>query len=164
MYSLIRGDIVLYEELIDYKGYIYLTSIYEPQDNKLILEIERCKVNDEAEGIQVGDVVIEDCHSIDVDQTLPILQIEFDWYIAYTVRNESFTTLDEYEVFEGGVFSIYSKSRYLDFIEVSTIASDDHPGPFKHYGINALNHIIDVVSTEPPTISFINRTVQKEEV
>jgi hypothetical protein len=72
--------------------------------------------------------------------------------------------LDEYEVFEGGVFSIYSKSRYLDFIDVSTIASVDHPGPFKHYGINALNHIIDVVSTEPPTISFIERTVEKEEV
>jgi hypothetical protein len=154
---------VLYEELIVYKGYIYLTSIYEPQDNKLILEIERCKVNEESEDIQVGEAVIEDCHSIDVDQTLPIIQIVFDWYIAYSVRNESFTVLDEYEDFEGGVFCIYSKSRYLDFIEVSTIASDDHPGPFKHYGINALNHIIDVVSTEPPTISIKNRSAENDE-
>jgi hypothetical protein len=71
LYAIYKGDIVLYEELIDYKGYIYLTSIYEPQDNKLFLEIERCKVNDGAEGIQVGDVVIEDCHSIGVDQSSP---------------------------------------------------------------------------------------------
>lgn len=52
-------------------------------------------------------------------------------------------------MYKGSAFAVYSKSRYLDFIEVGTIADDIHLGPFKHYGIHALNHIIDVVSTEP---------------
>ncbi|MEH7355593.1 hypothetical protein V7150_18865 [Neobacillus drentensis] len=149
-----------YSELLNYQGYIYLNSIYEPRYNLLILDIDRCKVigyqadEQTEEGISVSSY-----GSIDVDETLPIIRIEFNWYIAYSVRNESFTVSDEYEVFDGEAFSIYSKSRYLDFIKVSTIASDFHPGPFKHYGINALNHIIDVVSTEPPIISFINRKV-----
>jgi hypothetical protein len=32
--------------------------------------------------------------------------------------------MDEYEVYEGKAFRICSRSRYLDFIEKSTIASD----------------------------------------
>lgn len=48
-------------------------------------------------------------------------------------------------MYTGSAFAVYLKSRYLDFIEIGTIADDIHPGPFKHYGIHALNHIIDVV-------------------
>lgn len=90
-----------------------------------------------------------------MDYALPIIRLTFDWYIAYSVRNESFTVIEEYEMYKGSAFAVYSKSRYLDFIEVGTTADDIHPGPFKHYGIHALNHIIDVVSTEPPSISVI---------
>ncbi|MDN3451698.1 hypothetical protein QMA09_15980, partial [Planococcus sp. APC 3906] len=98
--------------------------------------------------------------SLDMDETLPIFRLEFDWYIAYAVTNESFTVLDKYEVYEGRSFSLYSKSRYLDFIEISTTADDEIPGPSKHYGINALNHTIDVISTDPPKVSVIQRDGQ----
>ncbi|WP_078410764.1 hypothetical protein [Priestia abyssalis] len=144
-----------YSELLQYQGYIYLNSVFEP----LIVDIDRCKIN----GIPVGENDTSSSYgSIDVDDTLPIIRLKFDWYIAYSVRNESFTAMDKYEVYEGRVFSLYSKSRYLDFIEVSTIADDIYPGPFKHYGINALNHIIDVISTESPSVSVIQRNAQQE--
>jgi hypothetical protein len=55
---------VKYSELLTYKGYIYLTSIYEPQDNTLILEIERCRINETTEDIIIGDNVIENSRSI----------------------------------------------------------------------------------------------------
>ncbi|GGI11609.1 hypothetical protein [Gottfriedia solisilvae] len=147
-----------YDELMTFQGDIYLNSIFEPQDNALILDIDRCKVNETMES------AIKNYQTIDTDETLPILRIEFDWYIAYSVRNEGFTVMDEYEVFEGNTFCIYSKSRYLDFVEVSTIASDSYPGPFKHYGIVALNHIIDVISQEPPTITLVNRTSSNTDI
>lgn len=38
-----------------------------------------------------------------------MFQIDFEWYIAYSVRNESFTVQDEYEIAEGTVFQIYTK-------------------------------------------------------
>ncbi|WP_050181293.1 hypothetical protein [Domibacillus robiginosus] len=151
-----------YSELLQYQGYIYLNSIFEPEDNTLIVDIDRCKNN----GIIVDEKTREGTFTsyglIDVDDTLPIIRLKFDWYIAYSVRNESFTVMDECEVYKGTAFSLYSKSRYLDFIEVGTIADDIYPGPFKHYGINALNHIIDVVSTEPPSISILQRNVKQE--
>ncbi|MBT2690851.1 hypothetical protein J7I93_22185 [Bacillus sp. ISL-47] len=147
-----------YSELLQYQGYIYLNSIFEPEDNTLIIDIDRCKTND----IIVGENDTSSSYgSIYADETLPIIRLKFDWYIAYSIRNESFTTMDEYELYEGRVFSLYSKSRYLDFIEVGTIAGEIYPGPLKHYGINALNHIIDVISTEPPSISVIQRNDQK---
>ncbi|MGG0847798.1 hypothetical protein [Peribacillus simplex] len=124
----------------------------------MIIDVDRCKVNKGE-----ADERTTNYSSIDVDETFPVIRIEFDWYISYSVRNESFTMLDEYEEFKGGIFCIYSKSRYLDFVKLSTIASDFHPEPYKHYGINALNHIIDVVSTDPPTISLIERSVQNKE-
>lgn len=148
-----------YSELLQYQGYIYLNSIFEPEDNTLIVDIDRCKIN----GISADQNDTSSSYSsIKVDDTLPIIRLKFDWYIAYSVRNESFTEMDEYEIYKGRVFSLYSKSRYLDFIEVGTIADDMYPGPFKHYGINALNHIIDVVSSEPPSISEIQRNGQQE--
>ncbi len=79
---------------------------------------------------------------------------ELDWpsYIAYSIRNESFCTADAYEKFEGKLFVKYTRSRYLDFVTSATFADSSHPGPFAHYGIFCLNHIIDVVSTDPPTV------------
>ena len=126
------------------------------------MDIERCKVNGNVAEEITGERNSSSYASIDVDYALPIIRLTFDWYIAYSVRNESFTVIDEYEMYKGSAFAVYSKSRYLDFIEIGTIADDIHPGPFKHYGIHALNHIIDVVSTEPPRISVIQRNREPE--
>lgn len=94
-----------YSELLQYQGYIYLSSIFEPEYNTLIVDIDRCKIN----GISVvQNDTSSSYNSIEVDETLPIIRPKFDWYIAYSVRNESFTAMDEYEVYEGRVFSLYS--------------------------------------------------------
>ncbi|MDD1511793.1 hypothetical protein [Priestia megaterium] len=147
-----------YSKPLQYQGCIYLNSIFEPEDNALIVDIERCKISGNAAKEITGESNSSSSYaSIDGDYALPIIRLTFDWYIAYSVRNESFTVIDEYEMYTGSAFAVYSKSRYLDFIEIGTIADDIHPGPFKHYGIHALNHIIDVVSTEPPSISVIQR-------
>lgn len=84
----------------------------------------------------------------------PLIQLEFESYIRYSILNESFTVWDDYEEFEGEIFRIFSKSRYLDFIAAGTIATEDYPGPFKHYGIAGLNHIVDIVSTVEPKITI----------
>lgn len=146
-----------YSDLMRYSGYIYMHSILEPEDNSLILNFERCNVNKIPENFKAEDIDLENSHSIEADETLPIVQLKFDWYIAYSVRNESFTVKDDYELSEGKSFRIYSKSRYMDFISLSTIASNFHPGPFQHFGIRGLNHVIDVVATEEPIISLVNR-------
>lgn len=89
------------------------------------------------------------------DDQKPVVKITFDFYIAYSVLNESYVVEDRYEKYKGAFFRLYKKSRYLDYISLGTIATSDYPGPFKHYGICALDHIIDVVSVEEPIIEVI---------
>lgn len=72
--------------------------------------------------------------------------------IAYSVRNESYAQHTSYEQLTGHKFRLYSRSHYLDFVEAATIASNDYPGPMRHYGIICEDHIIDVVSVNEPDI------------
>lgn len=67
---------------------------------------------------------------------------------------------DEAEEFTGRQFCVYSKSRFLDYVRGATLASDDYPGKLSHYGINCLNHIVDVISIEEPLIDILRRAQQ----
>lgn len=132
----------------------------EPDTNCLRMYFARCKVNDMPEDIVIGDKVINGTYPINIDMDLPILQIEFESYISYSVTNESFTSWDDYEIFEGKAFRIYTKSRYLDFIKNYTFAhqvcGDIYP-PLTHYGMVCLNHVVNIVSTVTPVITETNR-------
>lgn len=135
---------------------IYLIGATEPEENSLRLYFSRSKAIPEP--FSIGDKVYEDALSIELDEELPIIQIDFETYIGYSVLNESYTSWDDYEVFEGKIFRIYSKSRYLDYIKAGTFASEDYSGPFKHYGMSCLNHVVDVVSISVPIIKEVQRT------
>jgi hypothetical protein len=134
---------------------IFMVGIKEPYDNELKLLFSKSLTSETPETIALGNIELKDVYSINIDSESPLIQLKFERYIAYSIRNESFTAWDDYEEFEGRIFRIYRKSRYLDYIQLSTIASEDYPGPYKHYGIACLNHIIDVVSTEEPLINEI---------
>ncbi|VDC31687.1 hypothetical protein [Pseudogemmobacter humi] len=47
-----------------------------------------------------------------------------------------------------------SSSQFLDFVTMTTRASQDHPGPLLHYRLASLNHIIDVSTPNHPTLSL----------
>ena len=84
-------------------------------------------------------------------------EIIFPSYIMHQVRNESFTGEDPYEIFIGQYFRIYTRSHLLDSLSTFTSAQqyDDgnyYPGKWTHYEIVTYSHIIDVVSTDEPTI------------
>jgi hypothetical protein len=70
--------------------------------------------------------------------------------------NESYARVDEYDVAQSGkLMKIYSKSHFLDYLALASIASKDYPGPFVHYGLICLNHVIDVACQTPPTINML---------
>jgi hypothetical protein len=148
---------VEYSDLMNLKN-IYFEQIYEPEENTLRLLFSRSRTSETPETIKIGEIEINDTYSIDVDESLPLIQLDFEWYIGYSIRNESYTSWDDYEEFEGNTFRIYSKSRYLDFIKVGTFATDNYPGPYKHYGITCLKHVVDVVSVSVPIIKEVHRT------
>ncbi|KRE38177.1 hypothetical protein [Paenibacillus sp. Soil522] len=143
-----------YNDLIELKDVFFL-GLTEPEVNVLRLYFSRSKMSDTPEPLIVGEKDFGDSYSINMDKNSPLIQIDFDTYIAYSIRNESFTSWDDYEEFEGKIFRIYKKSRYLDFISVGTYATEDFPGPFKHYGISCLDHIVDIVSASEPVVTEV---------
>ncbi|MBB6691047.1 hypothetical protein H7B90_06480 [Cohnella xylanilytica] len=145
-----------YEDLMDITD-IFFLGLTEPSVNSLRLFFSRSKAGNTPEPLMVGGRNLGDSYSINIDADSPVIQIDFEHYIDYSIRNESFTVWDDYEIFTGKIFRVYTKSRYLDYIGTGTIASDDYPGPFKHYGMSCLDHIVDVISTDEPIIREVER-------
>ena len=145
-----------YFDLINSHKYIFLGGINEPEENSLRLILKEGVVSKHEESLWIQDVELTDCSYIEVTKCSRIYEVIFDTYIAYSIINESYTLADNYEIWEGALIRIYSKSYYLDYISKATFASNDYPGEYKHYGFICLNHIIEVASTEPPLITLIN--------
>ncbi len=125
-----------FNELMQEKGYIYLEKIIEPKENSLRLLINRSTFN--------------------ID--LPMVQLEFESYISYSVIDECFSySMDNSEISKGELFRIYTKSRYLDFIKIATNEREDlcPSENYIHYQFPCLNHTIDVISCEEPKVTVI---------
>ena len=91
----------------------------------------------------------------DMDQ---VYEIVFENYILYQMRNESYTSWDEYEVRKGRYLIVFERSRLLDYYEDSIFDFDSEETrktQRKHYGIYTENHILDIISNEPPKIRRI---------
>lgn len=138
--------------------YLYLTDLAEPEDNVLRLVVTEGRVVDEPS--QANRATFRDfgkltsgARPIVVNDASASFEITFGDYIAYAVVNESFTVVDESEVYEGHLLRSYSRSKFLEYVAAATIVSDDYGGPYTHYCIVCLNHIVEVASADPPRIA-----------
>ena len=137
--------------------YIFLGEISEPEDNVLRLVIEEAKVAEDEESIEVLGQELNGLRSIDVSDDSNIYEVIFDSYIGYSVINESYACNSEDDEWEGRLFCIYNESEFLKYLSKASFASEDYPGPYKHYGFNCLNHIVEIASIEQPRIKIIER-------
>ena len=143
-------------EVIDACKWIFLREIGEPEENSLRLVIEEAKSDGPHEDIEIlPGKVISGTRAIESDATCRAFELVWLSYVSYSVRNESFCTLDKEERWEGRLFCLYSKSHFLDYVAQATFASADYPGPLQHWGVNCLNHIVDVVSIAEPQVREI---------
>lgn len=71
-----------YKDLMNLNN-IYLVGLTEPEENSLRLFFSRSK--SVPEPFTIGDKVFEDASSIVIDEDLPVLQIDFETYIGYSV-------------------------------------------------------------------------------
>jgi len=144
---------------IDSAKYLYLRAIHEPKDNVLLLVVQEAGTRDDSKNVQLGETTISEYQDIVSGEKDLVYELLFPDYISYAVTNEAFGFIDNTEVRIGRLFSIYTKSHFLNFVRTSTFASEDYPGPFTHYQVNCLNHTIDVVSTSEPEIKVMDSTL-----
>jgi hypothetical protein len=145
--------------MMDDCAYLFATDIRELEELTLGLTIVEAKPQapittvDEQDPLgflQLG------AHPIQADDTCRVFQVVFNrnHMVSYTVLNESYGKAPEAsEAFTGKIFRVFSRSHLLDFMERTTIASVQYPGPLMHFEIVCENHIVDVICTAPPAIS-----------
>ncbi|MBL0320402.1 MAG: hypothetical protein IPP74_14100 [Alphaproteobacteria bacterium] len=144
--------------------HLYLRSLSEPRDNCLRIVFEEATlVRANAKDLKLGKDVMSEVGAIASDSTCSLFEIIWPSYVIYSVRNESFSCNDETEKWEGRLLCLYSKSHFLDYAQKATIACDAHPGPLKHWGINCLNHTIDVISYVEPEFTILSRQVDQSD-
>jgi hypothetical protein len=128
---------------------LFLTEIGEPSNNDLRLVV--------AEGIAgpLENTQFGEARRIAPDETSRVFELIWCRYVAYSVRNESFTSLKEGEEPPEDMLTTRTNSAYLDYVKAATFASDDYPGPLTHWSLYTEWHCIDVVSDKPPEIRQI---------
>lgn len=135
--------------------YLYLTELAEPEDNVLRLVVTEGRVGEQltlGKPMDAVDEFIAGSRPIVADDRSAAYEITFESYVAYAVVNESYTIADDTERFDGKLLRTYSESKFLSYVALATIASEDYGGPYRHYGIVCLNHIVEVASRMAPTV------------
>jgi hypothetical protein len=133
--------------------YLFLRECREPEENTLRVVVEEAKADGPPENIEVlPGKVIRGTVAIESDPGCQLFELVWPSYVAYGVRNESFTSWDDSEVFVGRHFRVYSKSHFRDYVARGTFATDEYPGPLEHWCVVCLNHLVDVGGCAEPQL------------
>lgn len=130
--------------------YLYLGGLSEPKRNALRALVLEAKDTSQNTVSTAGAFtsVTPIVHS----RGCRIFELNWETYVAYSVRNETFARVsaDEYQ---GRLFRVCSKSQFIDYAAVATApwTAPGLPGPAKLWQIVTLDHVLDVVSTVEPT-------------
>jgi hypothetical protein len=147
-------------EEIDSCKYLYLASLGEPDEGGLKLVVHEARVGGAVdknvlatESLPEVRSLLQQCNTIVHEPGCRVITLYWPSFIAYAVENESFACNDEAAESTGRLFRLHTKSAYLDYLSKATFASADFPGPFKHWSVLCLDHIINVASTDEPAIN-----------
>jgi len=135
--------------------YLYLTELNEPAPASLRIVVSEGVLGHPTptkwDGIDLGDA-----KPIIVNASSRVFELQWDHYVAYAVRNESYWKAEDNEPPATGPLWRRTNSAFLEFIAKTTFADDDYPGPMEHWALTTLDHCIDVISLQPPRIARIN--------
>jgi len=82
-----------------------------------------------------------------------VYEITFDDYILVNVIPEEVSTMFPDEVFEGNAFRVYSKSKFIDYANATVLWDAYDYKNYTHYCLIGDCQIIEVLSSEEPTIA-----------
>ncbi|MCM1328685.1 MAG: hypothetical protein NC253_04515 [Ruminococcus sp.] len=141
-----------------------MLSMEDNGDNRLKIVIALPKNGKQGEGAEelltgnkkLNDLVMKSYPVY--EDTDNVYEIIFERYIIYQCRNESYTAYDSREISKGKYLIIFEKSELLNYYKdvIFDFDGEENKKNRKHYGIYTENHIIDVISNEPPVISKIS--------
>jgi hypothetical protein len=144
---------------LDTCSFLFLSEINELEFNGLQLVVSEGVPTGIAEQVQVGEVALPGGTRIAIAASSRHFELVWKQYIAYSVLNESYASVGQ-EQYIGDRFRVFSQSHFLDYFAAASFASDNHLGRTTHYGVHCEDHIVNVISTDPPSIRLIDSTSQ----
>jgi hypothetical protein len=151
---------------VNQSEYLYLRSIRDMGINQLELLIEEAIVNESRRGSLARDnqpaelaFLYADAAPIESVPGCKVFRFFWKLYVAFLVTEECAGSCGNYEheLYEGRSLRIYSRSHFLDYLQLNT---GGHSQPLLHYKIICGNHLIDVASVEPPEVEIMEFPVQ----
>ena len=135
---------------------LYLTEMHEPFDGAIRLVVTEAELG-AAENIQIGGADFGEGQPIVISDDSRRFEILWNSYVTYAVCNESYRTAEASEIFVSH-FRQHFKSAFLHYVSSTTLADAIHPGKLQHWELITLNHCVDVVSMDAPSIRLIETT------
>ncbi len=140
--------------------YLFLVSLTEPDEGGVRLVVQEARAEGAMGGGDPGeellpplDELLGGCTSIEHGPGCRVFTLYWPDYIAYAVENESYACNAPGDESTGQLLRLYSQSAYLDYLGKASFASAEYPGPFKHWGVICLDHVVNVASADEPVIS-----------
>ena len=141
-------------EKIDNCKNLFVTTIYEPAQNQLSIEVALGHVSQAEEDFFVGDKNLPG-KRIFFDDSSGKYRLHFDHYLAYFVVNESYE-LPEANEFSGDRIREYQQSLFIDFCKQQTFAFQIiEANTIKHFMIVTQRHIVNVLTASTLDIESI---------
>lgn len=98
---------------------------------------------------------IEGVHPLEITDESVLFCLRFPDPVCFAVTDEMFAENESNKTSGSGWIKIFRSSAFLEFVQRSTWAKDEYPGPLMHFQVNTLDHRIDVVTAQPPEISKV---------
>ena len=149
-------------EQLNSARYINLLEISEPDDrglNCLRIVVEEAVVNEAA--LVTSDRpelahLFAGAHPIESTEGCKTFQLSWKHYLAYLVTEElvGSNAVNGYvdESYTGSILRNYTTSHFIDHVMRDT---GGHTQEIVHYKLICLNHLIDVISYEPPYVRVV---------
>ena len=135
-------------------------TLCEGGENELHISLCRAKAEENAQTPSTGNTVLDGilarCTPLCPDENAKI-ELIFENYLLYQVRNESYCVFDADEVRSGTYLCTFEQSKLLDYlphaIDVHLLPDGtDAPASWIHYGVYTQDQIIDVIAPSEPKV------------
>jgi hypothetical protein len=146
-----------YLENINKTDHLFLTNIYEPNDNSLLLQVKGSVTAEQETDVYVTAEKSIRARAVSIDENAPYYEIYFKHYVSYHVLNESYAGFSEKnlpDLIGFGRIRVFTTSGYMDYILKETFANQIFPGELKHYAVYTEDHVVHVISPYDPVIEM----------
>ena len=143
-------------EKIDSCKEIFVTNIYEPKENQLVIEIALGRVSEIEKNFRVSNSKVFSGRQIFFDESSEKYRLFFDSYISYWVVNEGFEKVMAGK-YSGNRIREYEESSFIDFCREETTGFAILEGiPTRHFMLVSQNHIINILTVSALDIQLLD--------